>query len=157
MQQIFPNCVPPLVKPTRNSGTLFRLFAGAIFGLLAACASSPTSRIDADRAQYESWPLEVQEAVLHGEAKKGMTPEQVTMAMGRPSEVTVRSGTGGEDEIWVYRKGSSMGSNILNNSGISIGGAGVNVGTGLGGRRQSPEEYEVVFAKGVVVRSDTDR
>jgi hypothetical protein len=132
------------------------LWWGVLPLVLGACASSPMSRIDENRAKYESWPLEVQEAVLNGEARKGMTREQVEMALGRPTEIVSRSAKGGEDEVWVYRK-SNLGSNILNSTGVSLGGGigGVNVGTGMGGgRRQTPEEREVVFANGVVVRSD---
>lgn len=127
---------------------------------LAACSTSPMARIDENRAKYESWPLEVQEAVLNGEARKGMTPEQVEMALGKPTEIVTRSGKPGEDEIWVYRK-SNVGSTLLNNSGLSVGGGvgGVSVGTGIGGggRRQTPDEQEVVFGNGVVVRSDAKR
>lgn len=125
---------------------------------VAACSTSPLSRIDSNRARYESWPLDVQEAVLNGEARKGMTPEQVEMAMGKPTEVVTRGKTG-EDEVWVYRKGNA-GSSLLNNTGVSVGGGlgGVNVGTGIGGgRRQTPEEREVVFANGVVIRADPAR
>lgn len=126
--------------------------------LLAGCASSTMSRIDRDRPKYESWPLDVQEAVLAGEARKGMTPEQVEMALGKPTEVVYR-GARGEDEVWIYRKGSG-GSGLLNNTGIAIGGGtgGVSVGTSMhGGGRGTPEESEVVFAGGVVVRSDAKR
>ncbi len=119
------------------------------------------SRIDANRARYESWPLEVQEAVLQGVARKGMTAEQVEVAMGKPSEVVSRSAKAGEDEVWIYRKGSGIGSSLLGNTGVSVGGGvgGVSVGTGVGGGRrgQTPDETEVVFAKGVVVRSDNDK
>lgn len=117
------------------------------------------SRIDENRGKYESWPLDVQEAVLNGEARAGMTREQVEMALGKPTEVVSRSARAGEDEIWVYRK-SAVGSTLLNNTGVSVGTGvgGVNVGTGvgLGGgrRRQTPDEQEVVFSQGVVVRSD---
>jgi hypothetical protein len=125
---------------------------------LTACSSSPLSRIDENRSKYESWPLDVQEAVLSGEARKGMTREQVEMALGKPSQVVSRS-TVGDDEVWVYRKGA-VGSALLNNTGVSVGTGmgGVNVGTGIGGgRRQTPDEQEVVFANGVVVRSDAKR
>lgn len=131
--------------------------------LLAACSTSPISRIDADRAKYESWPLEVQEAVLNGEARKGMTPEQVEMALGKPTQVMSRGGASGADEVWIYRQGGGgLGTGLLNNAGVSIGGGvgGVSVGTGtgLGGaRRQTPEEFQVVFERGVVVKSDGKR
>jgi hypothetical protein len=129
---------------------------GAAF--FTGCSTSPLSRIDSDRARYESWPIDVQEAVLNGRAKKGMTKEQVEMALGKPSEVVSRSAKPGEDEIWVYRKSGGP-TSLLGNSGVSVGGGmgGVNVGTGMGGRRQSPEENEVVFANDVVVRSDLDK
>lgn len=135
------------------------ILLSALALLLAGCTASPISRIDANRARYESWPLEVQEAVLAGEARKGMTPEQVEMALGKPSEVVVHSAGAAGEEVWVYRKGGGLGSGLLGNTGISVGAGtgGVSVGssTGLGGRRgQTPEEREVVFAKGVVVRAD---
>ena len=93
--------------------------------LVGGCASSPIARIDDNRGKYESWPLEVQEAVLKGQARAGMTPEQVEMALGKPSEIVSRSVRAGEDEVWVYRK-SAVGSTILNNTGVSVG-------TGVGG------------------------
>jgi hypothetical protein len=140
---------------------IFRLVLPLLIGVAGGCSTSPLSRIDSDRARYESWPIEVREAVLAGEARKGMTAEQVEMAMGRPSEVVHRGATDA-DEIWVYRKGSGMGTNLLKNTGLSvgtsIGGVGVGTGTGLGGGgRSSAEEEEVVFVNGVVARSGTSR
>jgi hypothetical protein len=132
----------------------------AVIIVLAGCSSSPISRIDDNRARYESWPLDVQEGILAGEARKGMTREQVEMALGKPTQVVSRSAREGDDEVWIYRK-SAVGSTLLNNTGVSVGTGigGVNVGTGVGGvgRRQTPEEQEVVFANGVVVRSDAKR
>ena len=134
----------------------FRLILPIISLAFAACATSPMSRIDDNRGKYESWPLDVQEAVLNGEARKGMTREQVEMALGKPTQVVQRSARDGEDEIWIYRR-SNVGSSILNNTGVSVGTGvgGVSVGTGISGigRRSTPEEREVVFANGVVVRS----
>jgi hypothetical protein len=140
------------IMKSANCFCLALVVASAFF---TGCSTSPLSRIDSDRGRYESWPLDVQEAVLNGRAKKGMTKEQVEMALGKPSEVVARSAKPGEDEIWVYRKSSGPAS-LLGNTGVSIGGGvgGVNVGTSGGGRRQSPDETEVVFANGVVVRTD---
>lgn len=136
--------------------TRFSLPVWGIASLLAVCAgcsTSPLSRIDANRDRYESWPVEVKEAVLAGEARKGMTREQVEVAMGKPSEVIYR----GNDEVWVYRKGGGLGSGLLKNTGVSVGTSvgGVGVGTGVplgGGRRNVTEEEEVVFIDGVVTR-----
>jgi len=94
--------------------------SAAAFGL-SACSTSTISRIDQDRARYESWPLDVQEGVLAGEARKGMTREQVEMALGKPTQIVSRSARDGDDEVWVYRKGT-VGSSILRNTGVSIGG-----------------------------------
>jgi hypothetical protein len=135
------------------------LLVSLLLVTLTACSSSPMSRIDQDRAKYESWPLDVQEGILAGEARKGMTREQVEMALGKPTQVISRS-AGGDDEVWVYRK-SAVGSTLLNNTGVSVGTGigGVNVGTGIGGGggRRMAEEQEVVFRDGVVVRSDPKR
>ena len=136
---------------------LLPVFAGSL--LLAACSSSPMSRVDANRAVYESWPLEVQEAVSSGRVIKGMTPEQVEMALGKPSQVVTRSGRSGDDEVWIYRTGGS-GSSLLNNTNISLGGGlgGVGIDSGPigigGGRNRSVDEQEVVFERGVVIRAD---
>jgi len=124
--------------------------------ILAGCATSPISRIDRDRATYEAWPLEVQEAIVAGRAEKGMTRPQVEMALGKPTEVVSRGTKEGEDEIWIYRKGS-LGSGLLNNTNLSLGGSvgGVGIGTGGGGgSRPVSEDREVVFVNGVVSRAD---
>jgi hypothetical protein len=125
--------------------------------LLAGCTASPISRIDRDRSTYESWPLEVQEAVVAGRAEKGMTRAQVEMALGKPTEIVARGGPG-DDEVWVYRKGGALGSGLLSNTNVSLGGSvgGVGVGTGMGGGRSRPvsEDREVVFVNGVVSRAD---
>lgn len=140
------------------------LFYTLLLALALAGCSSPTtsaiSRIDQNRDKYNSYPPEVQQAILSGEAKAGMTPEQVEMSLGKPTQVTYR----GDDEIWIYRKGGgSSGSSLLNNTGLSVGTGigGVGVSTGVpsigGGRGETPEEEEVLFVKGVVARSDAKR
>jgi hypothetical protein len=129
--------------------------------VLTGCSTSPMSRIDANRALYESWPLEVKEAILDGKVVKGMTPEMVEMAAGKPTEITSRGVQAGTDEVWIYRKGG--GGSLLGNTGVSLGGAigtggggGISVGTGTSTSSQpsSGDEREVVFENGVVVRSD---
>lgn len=128
---------------------------------LVACASPKISRIDANRAVYESWPLEIQQAVFNGEVKPGMTPEMVTMSIGKPTEVESRPGKNGEDEVWIYRTGGGGVGSLLGNADISIGGGmgGVNIGAPLGGRQRSTatDEREVVFQNGVVLRSDAGK
>jgi hypothetical protein len=127
--------------------------------LLSGCTSSSLSRIDDNRAVYESWPIEVQEAVLNKRAMKGMTPEQVTMAMGKPSSVDRRSGRdGGDDEVWIYQKGGGLGSGlgpIEVGTGTSIGGVGIYTSKTVGtGRASLNDRDEVIFTNGVVSSTD---
>jgi hypothetical protein len=160
----------------------------------SGCASSQMSRIDRNRDIYETWPLEVRQAVLDGKVEPGMNPDMVRVAWGEPSEVTVSPGG---DEIWVYTKGGDPGTVMypgggvgMGGSGIGMGGTGIGISTGRGGtvvgstggigigggiggvgiggtgigtgamgtpivtRPTPPDVREVVFRKGVVVRSD---
>jgi hypothetical protein len=97
----------------------------------------------------------VQQAVMNGEAKKGMTKDQVEMALGKPTEVVNRSST---DKIWVYKKGGGGLAPLLNGVSVGTGIGGVGVGTSIGGRSRSSassDEREVVFENGVVVRADS--
>lgn len=119
-------------------------------GLVGGCMSSAQmSRIDKNRDIYETWPLEVRQAVLDGKAEPGMTPEMVRVALGEPTEITHRSNDPGADEIWIYRTGgvpndpSMMGGYPGGYPGTypgtypggypSGGGGGVVIGTGRGG------------------------
>jgi hypothetical protein len=155
------------MPPSSSAVTLlpFRLGAAGLAALLlAACSSSPMSRIDANRSVYESWPVEVQDAVLHNRAIAGMTPEQVEMAMGKPTEITSRAGKDGPEEVWVYKKSSST-SSVLGGlprvnvgMGTNVGGVGVGSSVpigGGGGRSRRPadsDDDEIVFKNGAVIR-----
>jgi hypothetical protein len=75
-----------------------------LLGSLTGCGSATMSRIDSNRAEYESWPLDIQEAVLHQQVVKGMSPTMVRMAIGEPTSVEHRVGKQGEnEEVWIYR------------------------------------------------------
>lgn len=133
-------------------------FAAALL-LLAGCASSPVSRIDANRAVYESWPVDVQEAVLNQRAIPGMTPPMVEMALGKPTEIQSRSGKDSFDDVWIYRKSSARLPSILENANVSVGtnvgGVGVGTSSPIGRRnstRPGDEGQEVVFRNGTVLR-----
>lgn len=135
----------------------------AIGSLLSSgCSTSPLSRIDSKRAVYESWPVDVQDAVYHGKAIPGMTPEQVEMAMGKPTEITSRGGKDGSSEdVWVYKKSSAHLPSVLPNVSVGTSVGGVGVGTSTGGRRGSrggrddDEDQEIVFRNGVVLRGSS--
>lgn len=141
---------------TRSTGFRFHHIAPLAAALFViACSTSSITRIDSNRDAYESWPVDVQEAVLGQRAIAGMTPEQVEMALGRPTDVISRNSKTGIDEVWIYRKGGGAGS-LLKNTGLSVGTniGGVGVGTGMGGGQSIQDEQEVVFRDGVVVRAN---
>lgn len=153
--------------PARRSFTAVLLVSS--LGFFAGCvaptnsASNILDRVDAHRAEYESWPLEVKEAILDGRVVKGMTPAMVVVAKGEPYQKVDR---GGGDEVWVYRTGSgdSGGSNLLRGSSITLGGSSIGGGgiytqpppivLGGGGSPigPNPGEEEVVFRNGRVTR-----
>lgn len=96
------------------------------------CSSSQMSRIDRNRAIYETWPLEVKQAVLDGRVEPGMDQDMVRVAWGEPSEVSI-SPAG--DEIWIYAKGGDPGGYYPGSRGGGMGGTGTAIGvsTGRGG------------------------
>ncbi len=96
-------------------------------GLGAGCSTSQMSRIDRNRDIYETWPLEVRQAVLDGLVEPGMNTDMVRVAWGQPTEVAT-SPAG--DEIWVYSKGGDPGSVMYPGGGMGTTGIG---GTGIGG------------------------
>ena len=153
-------------------------------GWLGGCSSPQFSRIESSRELYESWPLEVKQAVLDGKVEPGMTGEMVVVSWGEPSEVLSRSNGPHEDEIWIYRT-TSGGDYIYPSTspitsgypsgypsggigrsnpgiGVGVGAGGVSIGTGGSGVSAAPimvrppvtTEREVVFRDGVVIRAD---
>lgn len=116
-------------------------------GGMGGCSSPQFNRIEGNREDYESWPLDVRQAVLDGRVEPGMTPQMVEVAWGQPSEVLARANGPHEDEIWVYRT-TSGGDYIYPSPPLGggypgsypggyptggIGRSGVGVGVGTGG------------------------
>jgi outer membrane protein assembly factor BamE (lipoprotein component of BamABCDE complex) len=131
----------------------FALLAALVAGL-TGCATSttPMNRIDANRAEYETWPIEVKQAVLDGRVEKGMTPKQVEVAIGEPSSKEIRETRKGTQEVWVYKTKSGGGGSPLKGSTVSIGTYGVGVQTApIGTSDAYAETYEVVFENDRVV------
>ena len=132
--------------------------------LLAGCATSPVSRIDANRALYESWPIDMQSAILEGKVVKDMTPDMVRMALGEPTRIEPRAGSTTSEETWIYEKSGGLGVPLPNVSlGGGLGGLGVSTGRrggGGGGRGggssagSGAQEQQIVFQNGVVTRVD---
>ncbi len=149
-----------MFKPSSASRICFGVGALAAALILTACSTSPMSRIDSNRAVYESWPVDVQEAVYRGQAIPGMTPQQVEMAMGKPTSIDSRAAKDGPEDIWTYKKSSTRLPAILENAsigvGTSVGGIGVGSSMPIGrGRSRAPsdaDDQEIVFKNGVVLR-----
>ena len=125
----------------RHSFSVIALFALGVIGSAGGCASSQMNRIDRNRDIYETWPIEVRQAVLDGKVEPGMNTDMVRVAWGAPTEVAT-SPAG--DEIWVYSKGGDPGSVYypggvtgsgigMGGSGIGMGGSGIGISTGRGG------------------------
>src|SRR5215211_8106615 len=107
----------------RQSLSVVWLCALGVLGSAGVCASSQMNRIDRNRDIYETWPIEVRQAVLDGKVDPGMDTEMVRVAWGNPSEVTT-SPAG--DEIWVYSKGGDPGSVYYPPGGnVGMGGTGI--------------------------------
>ena len=88
--------------------------------LVSGCSSPQFSRIDSNRELYETWPLEVRQAVLDGRTEKGMTPDMVRMALGKPSEIV--GGSNSAEEIWIYRSGGDVDQSAMGYPGVYPGG-----------------------------------
>jgi hypothetical protein len=128
----------------RHSWNVIWFCALGVIGSAGGCASSQMSRIDRHRDIYETWPLEIRQAVLDGKVEPGMNVDMVRVAWGEPSEV---SASPSGDEIWVYSRGGDPGSvyyppgggpsypagSGYPGSGIGMGGSGIGISTGRGG------------------------
>lgn len=124
--------------------TLMMVFA------LAGCAGTKVEdRIDQGMVDFDSWSLEVQEAVREGRIEVGFTKEQVEMAWGKPDFINQERLNGELAEHWVWEK-NSMPISI----GIGVGGwgrsggVGGSVGTTVGGEHRVLKS--VWFQDGVV-------
>jgi len=51
---------------------------------------------------YTLWPISIQTDILRGQIREGFTPEQVTLAGGKPDHINKRGSWAGLHEQWVY-------------------------------------------------------
>lgn len=123
--------------------------AAAAALLLSACSTTPASRIADHRAEYERYPVEVQQKIAAGKIDIGFTPAQVELALGRPTRKSAHTTDKGQAEVWGYSDSSpSFSFGVGGGSyGRGLGGSGA-VSTTTGGK--ADEKLKVVFVNGTV-------
>ena len=79
------------------------LIATAAF--LAGCST----QIRATPEETKDYPIEIQEAIVKGEIMEGMTPGQVRLVLGSPSQVqNFEPRNGKTREEWIYSSGMGV-------------------------------------------------
>lgn len=132
---------------TRTTATISLLAAL----LLAACGSTPATRIEDRQSVYDSYPPEVRSKIAAGEVDVGFTMEQVELALGKPARKSKRTTAQGVSEVWAYtRSAPSFRFGVATGFGIGSQGFG-SVGVGSGTGDDNPEDrLRVVFDDGKV-------
>lgn len=128
--------------------------------VLAGCSTTASQdrRIEANRLEYESWPLETRQAVLDGRIEPEMTPTMVRVALGNPGEIVERTVAGRTEVVWIYTKVETVAPAApqMANATPPVRTAAVN-GSNAGGGASLPavayREREIVFFDGVVVKA----
>ena len=160
-----------------------RIRAVALAGLLvtslvAGCSTPQESRINKNRAIYDTWPLNTREAVLAGKVERGMTADMVRMSWGEPKKIV---DSNANEQVWTYEIAGEPGRlidpatgmppnpatigvssrrvDLLTANGSTTGPGGSSVQTGLNSapvysEPTPPEVHEVVFREGIVYRAD---
>jgi hypothetical protein len=119
---------------------------------VACGCSSVHSRIEQNRPQYSTWPLEVREKIAAGKVDVGFTPQQVRVALGEPDYISTRTTADGTTEVWGYReRGPRFGFGV----GVgSFGGHGAtSIGVATNSSARDDEKLRVVFDRNGKVSS----
>lgn len=109
------------------------LFVGGIVLLAASGCSTVDSRVAAHRAQFDSWPPPIQQAVSAGRIGIGFTMEQVRVALGEPDHAFSRTSAAGTYQIWSFRDRRprfAFGIGVGSFNGNTAVGTGVSATTG---------------------------
>ncbi len=108
-------------------------------GIFGAGCSTVDSRIDKNRAAFNTWPPAVQDKVVVGQIDIGFTADQVRVALGEPDRIWTRTTADGTSQVWSYRDrkprfsfGVGVGMGSSGHRGGSFGGVGIGTGTGYG-------------------------
>lgn len=70
--------------------------------LLAACASTPASRIEKNPSAFAQLTPEQQEKVRAGQIAIGFDANATRLALGEPDRILQKTTAAGESEIWQY-------------------------------------------------------
>jgi len=70
--------------------------------LLAACATTPKSRIERDPASFAALTPEQQQQVQKGDVGIGFDEAAVRLAIGEPDRIVERESSEGRTQVWVY-------------------------------------------------------
>lgn len=103
-------------------------FALISLAVLAACSSTPASRIADHREAFRAYAPEVQQKIRAGRIDVGFTSEMVRLALGEPSRKFGRQTERGDTEVWVYH---DDGPRFSFGFGLGTGGRHSSMGGGL--------------------------
>lgn len=88
--------------PMKSSRSLI-LGLALVLGLALTACSTPTTRIEANRAAFNTATPAQQEMIKQGVVGLGFTPELVRLAIGDPDVIRTRLDKDGSSEVWLYR------------------------------------------------------
>ena len=74
----------------------------ALCALLAACASTPESRIAQNPELFDSLGVAEQAQIRAGRVQPGFTPDMVRLALGAPTRVLTRATPDATVLVWLY-------------------------------------------------------
>jgi hypothetical protein len=74
----------------------------ALCALLAACATTPESRIARNPALFDSLGVAEQAQIRAGRVQPGFTPDMVLLALGKPHRTLSRTTPQGQTLVWLY-------------------------------------------------------
>src|SRR5258708_34073782 len=104
----FANVLIPMTRTFSKQKSTMRplatLLVLAAVTLLAACASTPESRIAAHYGVFAEFPPDVRQKIRAGQVDLGFTPEMVQLALGKPARPCTSKNDKREAETWVDHK-----------------------------------------------------
>jgi len=129
--------------------TVIRLATTLLAATVLAACSSTASRIDDQKATFDTYSAEMQQKIREGKVEVGFTQEQVRLSLGEPTRRYTQQSAAGQSEIWAYSKSGPTFSFGLGAGSFGSGvGGGVGLGTSTGGNNE--EKLRVIFEAGKV-------